>query len=120
MQFFYFVQGISLNGGLISPKKEGDRNEHTQVDAPKKADFDNIANFAKKRFIEGSSTISLLEQARSETEREEIALVCMLDVDDEFVLDVKLGCRYADDCKVTNCRDKLRNLIESELKVSTK
>lgn len=81
-------------------------------------DFDRIAHFAKKRFVDGNSTISLLKQARSETEREEIALVCMLDIDDEVVLNVKLDCRYADDCKVTNCRDKLRNLIETELKVS--
>ena len=45
-------------------------------------DFDNITKFAKKRFVDGNSTISLLKQAGSETEREEIALVCMLDVDD--------------------------------------
>ena len=83
-----------------------------------KYDFDNIAKFAKKRFVDGDSTISLLEQARSQTEREEIALVCMLDVDDKVVIDVKLDCRYADDCKVSNCRDKLRKLIETELKVS--
>ena len=81
-------------------------------------DFDNIANFAKKRFVDGDSTISLLKQARTQTEREEIALVCMLDVADEIVLDIKLGCRYADDCKVTNCRDKLRKLIETELEGS--
>ena len=81
-------------------------------------DFDNIAKFAKKRFVDGNSTISLLKQARTETEREEIALVCMLDVDDEIVLDVKLDCRYAEDCKVTNCRDKLRKLIETEITIS--
>lgn len=81
-------------------------------------DFDRIAHFAKKRFVDGNSTISLLKQASSKTEREEIALVCMLDIDDETVLNVKLDCRYADDCKVTNCRDKLRSLIETELKVS--
>jgi hypothetical protein len=78
-------------------------------------DFDHIANFAKKRFVDNNSTINLLKQAQSETEREEIALVCMLDVEDELVLDVQLDCRYADDCKVTNCRDKLRKLIEAEL-----
>lgn len=81
-------------------------------------DFDHIAKFAKKRFIDGNSTISLLQQARSKREREEIALVCMLDVDDEVVLDVELDCRYANDCKITNCRDKLRKLIETELKAS--
>lgn len=78
-------------------------------------DFDNIAGFAKKRFVDGHSTISLLAQAKTQTEREEIALVCMLDVEDEVVLDVELDCRYADDCKITNCRDKLRSLIEAEL-----
>ena len=82
-------------------------------------DFDNIASFAKKRFVDGHTTIGLLKQARSESEREEIALVCMLDVDDEIVIDLTLGCRYSNDCKVTNCRDKLRKLIETDLKVST-
>lgn len=79
--------------------------------------FDHITYFAIKRFVDGCSTISMLKQARSEIEREEIALVCMLDVEDEIVLDVQLNCRYADDCKVTNCRDKLRKLIEEELRI---
>ena len=79
-------------------------------------DFNHIAQFARKRFVEGQSTISLLQQARSDTEREEAALVCMLDIEDEFVLDIELDCRYASDCKVTNCRDRLRKLIEAELK----
>lgn len=79
-------------------------------------DFDRIAHFARLRFVDGYSTISLLQQARSETEREEAALVCMLDVEDDLVLDVELDCRYAHDCKVTNCRDKLRQLIEAELR----
>jgi len=83
-------------------------------------DFDHIADFARKRFIDGYNTISLLKEAKSETEREEIALVCMLDVEDKFVLDMQLDCRYAVDCKVTNCREKLRKLIEAELALSAK
>lgn len=78
-------------------------------------DFDHIAHYAKRRFVDGCNTITLLSEAKSETEREEIALVCLLDVEDELVLDIQLGCRYADECKVTNCRDKLRTLIETEL-----
>ena len=78
-------------------------------------DFDHIARFAKMRFVDGYSTISLLQQAQSEIEREEAALVCMLDVEDEFVINVELDCRYAKDCKITNCRDKLRKLIEAML-----
>ncbi|MDH5446313.1 MAG: hypothetical protein OEY52_12230 [Gammaproteobacteria bacterium] len=80
-------------------------------------DFDKIADFARKRFVDGQSTIKLLQEAANQTEKEEIALVCMLDVEDEYVLDVQLDCRYANDCKVTNCRDKLRQLIEAELKL---
>ena len=78
-------------------------------------DFEHIAHFAKKRFVDGYSTISLLQQARSDTERQEAALVCMLDVEDELVLNIELDCHYASDCKITNCRDKLRQLIEAEL-----
>jgi len=78
--------------------------------------FDHIANFAKRRFVDGVSTIKLLQEAKNKTEREEIALVCMLDVADEFVIDVKLDCVHAKECKVTNCRDRLRNMIETELK----
>ena len=81
-------------------------------------DFDRITHFAIKRFVEGNNTIHLLKQAQSKTEREEIALVCMLDIDDKVVMDVNLDCKYADDCKVTNCRDKLRNLLEIEFKIT--
>ncbi len=83
-------------------------------------DFDHIADFAKKRFVDGYSTIKLLQQAKTKTEREEAALVCMLDVADDFVINVELDCRYAKDCKKTNCRDKLRTLIEAELKYKIK
>ncbi|MDH5179656.1 MAG: hypothetical protein OEZ39_18175 [Gammaproteobacteria bacterium] len=78
-------------------------------------DFDHIAYYARRRFVDGCNTITLLSEAKTDTEREEIALVCMLDVEDELVLDIELECRYATDCKVTNCRDKLRKLIEKEL-----
>jgi hypothetical protein len=78
-------------------------------------DFDHIVFFARKRFIEGCNTITLLEQAKSECEKEEIALVCLLDVEDNKIRDLQLRCRYADHCKVIDCRDKLKIMIEEEL-----
>lgn len=78
-------------------------------------DFEHIACFARKRFVEGFDTVSLLQQARSQREKEEIALVCMLDVEDEFVRNLKLNCRHAIECEVTDCRDRLRELIERDL-----
>jgi len=78
-------------------------------------DFDHIALFARKRFIEGNDTMTLMEQAQTEREKEEIALVCMLDIEDDLIRDLNLSCKYSDTCKLTNCREKLRNLINQEL-----
>lgn len=80
-------------------------------------DFDQIAFFARKRFVEGFQTVELLEQARSQREKEEIALVCMLDVEDDQVRDLQLSCRHTGRCKVTTCRSKLKKLIAAELAV---
>lgn len=78
-------------------------------------DFDHIAFYARKRFIEGYDTVTLLNQADSEREREEIALVAMLDVDENIIQDLDLSCRYAEQCKVTTCRAKLKKMIEEDL-----
>ena len=78
-------------------------------------DFDKIAQHARKRFVDGYSTIDLLQQANSIQEKEEIALVCMLDIDDGIVEAMKLSCRHAGECKVTNCRSLLKKMIEKEL-----
>jgi hypothetical protein len=78
-------------------------------------DFEQIARFARKRFIDGFDTVALLEQATSTREKEEIALVCLLDVEDEAITDLRLDCRHAGHCKATDCRDRLRKLIAHDL-----
>jgi hypothetical protein len=77
--------------------------------------FDNIAFFAKKRFVEGWNTIELMEAATSEREKEEIALVSLLDLEDDKIRDLQLCCKYAGPCKVIDCRDRLKKMIEGEL-----
>ena len=78
-------------------------------------EFESIAFFAKKRFVDGIDTIALLMLVGSEREKEEIALVSLLEVEDEKILDLQLSCRYADQCQVLDCRDRLRKKIEEEL-----
>jgi hypothetical protein len=75
----------------------------------------NIALFARKRFIDGCSTIDLMKNARSHREKEEIALVAMLDLNDKTVTDMKLDCKHAGTCKVTNCRNLLKKMINEGL-----
>jgi len=78
-------------------------------------DFERIAFFARKRFVEGCDTITLLEKAISDLEKEEIALVSMLDVEDEKIRELQLSCTYAEKCEVTDCRDRLKIMIEDDL-----
>ena len=78
-------------------------------------DFDKIALFARKRFIEGYNTIELLQQAKTTQEKEEIALVASMDIEDSAVENLKLTCRHAEKCQVTNCRKLIKQMIEDDL-----
>lgn len=78
--------------------------------------FDHIVQFARMRYVEGCSTINLLQQVKTDIEREEVALVCMLDIEDDVVTNIELNCRHSRRCQVKDCRDRLRKLIEARLK----
>lgn len=78
-------------------------------------DFEHIVEFAIRRFVEGFSTIALLEHAKTEREKEEIALVSLLDVEDGNIQGLHLCCANSAQCKVIDCRDRLKRIIEEEL-----
>ena len=78
-------------------------------------DFTHIAFYARKRYVEGVSTIVLLGSARTEREKEEIALVSLLDVEDEAIRDLQLSCECAGQCRAIDCRHRLKMLIAQEL-----
>lgn len=78
-------------------------------------DFDHIAYYAHKRFVEGFDTVTLMQQATSEKEKEEIALVAMLDIEDNVIKDLELCCRHAEECEVTVCRKVLKEMIKEQL-----
>ena len=52
--------------------------------------FNHIAFYARKRYVEGISTIVLLANAMNQCEKEEIALVSLLDVEDDEIRDLQL------------------------------
>lgn len=78
-------------------------------------DFEHIAFYARKRYVEGISTITLLCNAMTEREKEEIALASLLDVEDDEIRDLQLCCKHAGQCKAINCRHKLKLMITKEL-----
>lgn len=51
-------------------------------------DIDHLLYVAHKRFVEGIQTVELLQQALSEKEKEEIALVALLEVNDNLSLEL--------------------------------
>ena len=85
-------------------------------------DFDHIAYFAKKRFIDGCDTIILLAEllasAKTEREKEEIALVSSLKLEGDKIKELQVRCRYAGQCKTdagqcrtSDCIKKLKKMI---------
>ena len=80
-----------------------------------KYNFAIVALFARIRFIEGRNTTDLMRNARTPREKEEIALVAMLDLNDKAITDLKLDCKHAGTCKATNCRNLLKKMIAEGL-----
>ncbi len=78
-------------------------------------DFDHIAFYARKRFIEGCNTIELMAAAKTQREKEEVALVSLLHVANDKIQDLKLSCKHASKCKVMDCRERLINMIAEEI-----
>ncbi|MCK4951834.1 MAG: hypothetical protein KAS48_08445 [Gammaproteobacteria bacterium] len=78
-------------------------------------DFNEIAFFAKKHYIEGCNTIELMGAAKTGREREEIALVSLLQVENDKFRDIQLFCKHPEQCKFMDCRDRLRNRLEEEI-----
>ena len=79
-----------------------------------KYNYEHIAFFAIKRFVEGWNTIDLLDSARSEQEKEEIALVCLLHLDDDTMDGLHLCCHYNGNCTAIKYRKRLKKMIQEK------
>ncbi len=88
---------------------------HDKLDCLGSYDFEHIAFYARKRFIEGCDTVALMAEAKTERAKEEIAMISMLDVRDDEIRDIELSCRYAGECKILDCRERLRKMIKEKL-----
>ncbi len=77
-------------------------------------DFDHIAFYARKRYVEGISTIALLSNAKTECEKTLIVLASLLDLDDDRIRELKPYCSGKCQQLMFDLRDRLRLMIEQE------
>ena len=77
-------------------------------------DFEHIAFYARKRYVEGISTIVLLCNAKTECDKTLIALASLLDLDDDRIRELQPCC--SDTCQrlMFDLRDRLRLMIRRE------
>ena len=78
-------------------------------------DFEKVAYYARKRFIDGSNMIDLFKQANSHRERQEMSLVSILATNDTRVNKISLSCPYKEQCKATDCLVRIKERIENKL-----
>jgi len=80
----------------------------------RKYDFDHIAFFARKRYVEGISTIVLMCNAKTESEKTLIVLASLLDLDDDNIRELRPYCSLECQRLMFDLRDRLKLMIEQE------
>lgn len=75
------------------------------------SDFERIAFYARKRFVEGVDTITLMVQARDDLEKREIALAALLDLDDDCIRNLNLFSCSNQACTAGSYRPKLQQML---------
>ncbi len=80
----------------------------------RKYDYDHIAFYARKRYVEGISTIVLMCNAKTECEKTLIVLASLLDLDDEQIQELKPYCSHECQRLMFDLRDRLKLMVERE------
>ena len=80
----------------------------------KQYDYECIAVYARMRYVEGVSTIMMLCNATTESEKIQISLACLLDLDDDKICDLLPACSRKCLRHLCELRRRLRVMIEHE------
>ena len=83
-------------------------------DCIRQYDFDHIAFYARKRYVEGVSTMVLMCNAKTESEKTLIVLASMLDLDDDNIRQLKPYCSAKCQRHMYDLRDRLKLIIDQE------
>jgi hypothetical protein len=81
----------------------------------RKYDFDHIAYYARKRYVDGVSTIALLCNAKTDDEKVHIVLASLPDFDDEGIRELRHYCCPECQREMFRMRERLKDMIKHEL-----
>ena len=74
-------------------------------DCLQQIDFDTVEYYARRKYVDGASTMSLLANARTDGDKAHIALAALIDLDDDTFFSLDIVCDR-------QCREKLAALRE--------
>ncbi len=80
----------------------------------KQIDYQRVAHYARKRYVDGIATIVLLCAARAEDEKKLIVLASLLDIDDDKFRELMPSCNHKCQRRMFGLRDRLRTMVEAE------
>ena len=81
-----------------------------------KYSINELADIARKKFVDHRSTMDLMESATSETEMDEVTIISLFDVDDAALFELMKGKLEDERCSVVSCRKMLKRQIEGMIK----
>jgi len=76
--------------------------------------FERIAFYARRRFIDGIDTITLMTEAPTERDKRDVALAALLDLDDASLRRMNLFHCPQQDCKAHDYRRRLKQLLAAD------
>jgi hypothetical protein len=77
-----------------------------------KVPLTDLEKWAHKKYIEGKNTLQLLQEARSEYDKELITIIAMFDVDSK-TMNKMLGHQTKPSCNLEMCRSHVHEWLEN-------
>ena len=82
-------------------------------DTQREFNLNNLINYAYKRYIENIQTIELMQQATTHKQKEEIALVALLDVKDDLNINLSFTGPYRNINNLQQLRTEILQAIKA-------
>ncbi len=77
-----------------------------------KYDIRELLPIVEKKFVDGLSTVELLKEAQNDEEKDKVAIVALLDLDDETVMNLLSDNKNGDaNFHILSCRNRLKKTL---------